>query len=181
MARKKKTLISGIPREEAEAAFAKYCECEAHLKKITALIELACTKIREKYADEVSTLGDARDKAFEVLESFARENPDLFTNKKSLEMSYGTLGFRTGMPKLKPLKGFKWPDILELVKTLIPDYIRTTEEVAKDKIIADRDEDVEMRTDGQQVKVSMKTAMEKCGIQVVQEETFFVEPKKEDE
>ena len=42
--------------------------------------------------------------------------------------------------------------------------MRQTEEIAKDKLLADREaEDVGGK-------------MSKCGIQVVQEETFFVEP-----
>ena len=61
-------------------------------------------------------------------------------------------------------------------------YIRKVEEIAKDKLLADRDlEDVKITESGlMEQEVTMKEAMAKCGIQVVQEETFYVEPKKED-
>lgn len=54
------------------------------------------------------------------------------------------------------------------MKEFLPGYVRQTEEIAKDKLLADRDVE----------EVSGK--MSKCGIQVVQEETFYVEPKKEE-
>ena len=48
--RKKKTIISGVTREAAEAAFGQYAKADAQINKINAEIELACAKIREKHA-----------------------------------------------------------------------------------------------------------------------------------
>lgn len=102
-------------------------------------------------------------------QAFATENQaELFTKKKSLDMTHGTIGFRTGTPKLKTLKGFTWASAVNLVKEFLPSFIRTSEEVAKDKLLADRDEE------------GMTEKMAKCGIQVVQDETFYVDPKKEE-
>lgn len=83
-------------------------------------------------------------------------------------MAHGTIGFRTGTPKLKTLKGFTWASALQLVKEFLPDFIRRTEEIAKDKMLADRESE------------GMTEKLSKCGITVAQDETFFVEPKKED-
>lgn len=83
-------------------------------------------------------------------------------------MAHGTIGFRTGTPKLKTLKGFTWASALNLVKEFLPDFIRKTEEVAKDRLLADRDVD------------GMNEKMAKCGIVVAQDETFYVEPKQEE-
>lgn len=54
-------------------------------------------------------------------------------------MAHGVIGFRTGTPKLKTLKGFTWASALQLVKEFLPGYVRQTEEIAKDKLLADRD------------------------------------------
>lgn len=81
-------------------------------------------------------------------------------------MAHGVIGFRTGTPKLKTLKGFTWASALQLVKEFLPGYIRQTEEIAKDKLLADRDTE------------EMAPQMAKCGIQVSQDETFYVEPKR---
>lgn len=167
--REKKTIISGVTREVADEAFASYSMAEAQAAKITADIELQCAKIREKYADKLADLEEQKAIAFDTLQAYASENKgDLFTKKKSLDMVHGTIGFRTGTPKLKTLKGFTWASALQLVREFLPSYIRTTEEITKDKLLADRDVE------------GMQDNMSRCGIQVVQDETFFVEPKKEE-
>ena len=185
MARQKKTIITGVSREAADEAFATYAKSDAQIQKINAEIELQCAKIREKYADKLATLGAEKDKAFDVLQSFATENQaELFTKKKSLDMAHGTIGFRTGTPKLKTLKGFTWASALQLAKKFLPaTYIRQTEEIAKDKLLADRDlKEVAVydTPTGDPREVTMREAMAACGIQVAQDETFYVEPKKEE-
>ena len=58
-----------------------------------------------------------------------------------------------------------------LVEELHPDgiYERLTEEIARDKMLADRDEE------------GMAELFTKCGVYVDQDEAFYVEPKKEKE
>ena len=185
MGRQKKTIISGVSREAADEAFATYAKSDAQIQKINAEIELQCAKIREKYADKLAVLGAERDNAFDVLQSFATENQaELFVKKKSLDMAHGTIGFRTGTPKLKTLKGFTWASALQLAKKFLPvTYIRQSEDIAKDKLLADRElEEVDVydTPTGDPRTVKMREAMAVCGIQVVQEETFYVEPKKEE-
>jgi len=181
--RKKKVIITGVSREAADEAFATYAKSDAQIQKINADIELQCAKIREKHADKLATLIEEKDKAFDTLQAFATENQaELFAKKKSLEMAHGVIGFRTGTPKLKTLKGFTWASALQLVKRFLPDYIRQTEEIAKDKLLTDRDGNVSMEVSDSPslVEVPIRQAMTECGIQVTQDETFYVEPKKED-
>lgn len=130
-------------------------------------------------AARLAELDAAKTVAFDTLQSFATENQaELFSKKKSLDMAHGVIGFRTGTPKLKTLKGFTWASALQLVKEFLPGYVRTTEEVAKDKLLADRDMEVKVKDGEDKVKLSQE--MTRCGIQVVQDETFYVEPKKEE-
>ena len=99
-------------------------------------------------------------------------------------MAHGTIGFRTGTPKLKTLKGFTWASALQLAKKFLPfNYIRQTEDIAKDRLLADRDlEEIAVydTPTGDTRTVTMREAMSVCGIQVVQDEAFYVEPKKEE-
>lgn len=179
--RQKKTLIQGITAEQANDAFANYAKADAQINKINADVELQCAKIREKRADELTRLSDEREKAFDTLQAYAVENQaELFTKKKSLEMTHGTIGFRTGTPKLKTLKGFTWASALQLVKEFLPGYVRQTEEIAKDKLLADRDSEVMVTGDPLGPGKPMREQMAKCGIAVTQDETFYVEPKKEE-
>ena len=181
--RQKKTVITGVTREAAEEAFAQYAKADAQIEKINAEIDLQCAKIREKYQSQLGTLACDRECAFDTLQAYATENQaELFTKKKSLDMAHGTIGFRTGTPKLKTLKGFTWASALTLVKKYMPGYVRTSEEIAKDKLLADRElEAVDFVENGiTKKKESMSAAMAECGIIVAQDEAFYVEPKKED-
>ena len=167
--REKKTVYSGVKQEEMELAFADYARADARIQKINATMDIEMTRIREKYQDELAKLTETKDNAFDIMQTYAMENRDeLFSRRKSMETTHGILGFRTGTPKLKTLKGFTWASVLNLLKEFLPGYVRTIEEPAKDRLLADRDlEDV-------------IEAMPKVGITVVQDETFYVEPKKEE-
>ena len=168
--RVKKTVVSGITRETAEQAFADYAAADAKVQGITARMDQEMTRIREKYADQLAELGDTKERNFEIIQTYATENKDvLFSKKKSMESAHGVFGFRTGTPKLKNLKGFTWAAVTNLCKELLPGYIRTTEELAKDKLLADRDVQ------------EIAGIFPKIGVQVVQDETFYLEPKKENE
>jgi phage host-nuclease inhibitor protein Gam len=169
MAREKKVIHTGVSSEQMEASFSDYARADAKLAKISATIDVQMVQIREKYVDEIARLVEERAKAFEVLQTFAMENRELFAKKKSMESVHGVFGFRTGTPKLKTLKGFTWGAVTNLLKEFLPGYVRTIEEPAKDRLLADRDlEDV-------------VNLFPKVGIAVTQDESFFVEPKKEAE
>jgi phage host-nuclease inhibitor protein Gam len=167
--REKKVIYSGITSETMEAAMAEYAAADARLAKINATMDEQFTRIREKYQDEISTLTEIKEKNFEVVQAFAQENRDeLFSKKKSMETTHGMFGFRTGTPKLKTLKGFTWGAVLNLLKEFLPGYVRVIEEPAKDKLLADRE------------MPEVSKNMSKCGIEVVQDEVFFIELKKEE-
>jgi phage host-nuclease inhibitor protein Gam len=168
MAREKKVVHTGVSTEQMETAFGEYAIADARLQKINATIDEQATKIRDKYADEISKLTEKKEQSFGVMQAFALENKDeLFAKKKSMDSVHGTLGFRTGTPKLKLLKGFTWGAVTNLLKEFLPEYVRTTDEPAKDKLLADRDDEDVCGLFG------------KVGIAVTQDETFYVEPKKE--
>ena len=169
MSREKKVVHTGVSTEQMELAFADYARADARTQKINATMDIEMTKIREKYADELGKLSEAKEKAFDVMQAFAVENQaELFSKKKSFETVHGILGFRTGTPKLKTLKGFTWAAITNLLKEYLPGYVRISEEPAKDKLLADRDVE------------NVAALFPKVGIAVTQDESFYVEPKKEE-
>lgn len=164
----KKLLTEQLTIEDAEAIFAEYAAADAQEQKITAQMDIAITKIREKYQDELAELAERKRNAFERLQHFATNAPELFIHKKSIELTHGKLGFRTGTPALKTLKGFTWGSALNLVKEFLPSFVRIKEEVDKEGLLAKREEP------------EVQPLLAKCGLRVEQAETFFVEPKKEE-
>ena len=168
MARQKKTIISGVSREAMEEAFNAYATADAQQRSLTAEMDSKLVEIRESYADRLASLETEKKEAFEKMQVFATENrEELFSKRKSMETTHGILGFRIGNPKLKVRKGMTWAGVLELLKIKGKNYVRTVEEVAKDKLLAERDLD------------KCKAVMDACNIDVIQDETFFVEPKTE--
>lgn len=167
--REKKVIVSGVTREAMETAFADYAAADAKVQQLNGKMDGEITRIREKYQDDLAKLQERKDNAFDVMQAFGMENKDeLFSKKKSFETAHGIIGFRTGTPKLKTLKGFTWPSVTNLLKELLPSYVRTIDEPAKDKLLADRE------------MPEVNEKFSKVGIFVDQDESFFVEPKKED-
>lgn len=167
--REKKVVHSGVTSEQMENAFAEFAKADAKIQKINAEMDVKIANIREKYSGDLSSLSEQRDKAFDMIQAYSLENKDeLFAKKKSAENTHGTFGFRTGTPKLATLKGFTWGAVTNLLKEFLPGYVRVTEEPAKDKLLADRDVE------------ETREAFSKCGISVKQDETFFIELKKEE-
>lgn len=164
----KKLITEQISVEEAEQLFAEYAAADAKEQRITATMDVQITKIREKYQDDLAQLAEAKRNTFEKLQHFATNAPELFTSKKSLDFTHGKLGFRTGTPALKTLKGFTWGSTLNLVKEFLPNFVRVKEEVDKESLLASRE------------KEEVADKLTKCGLKVEQSETFFVEPKKEE-
>lgn len=130
------------------------------------------TFAREKYEEPLSALVKQIEEKTALLESWASANPGEFPKqRKSIELLHGTIGFRTGTPKLKTLAKWTWDRVLEKLKQLgkpVADFIRTKEEVNKEAIIT-------AVTTG-----TMLVGEERqWGCAVVQDEAFFVEPKLE--
>jgi phage host-nuclease inhibitor protein Gam len=102
-----------------------------------------------------------------LLESWASANPGEFPkNRKSIELIHGVIGYRTGTPKLKTLPKWTWDRVLEKLKEMLPEMVRSKEEVNKEGIIAAVGEG----------RLEPESARQ-LGVTVVQDETFFVEPR----
>lgn len=167
--RVKKTVLTGITRAAADEAFANYAAADAKCIKITSTMDEQFTRIREKYQEELNRLNDEKTAAFDIMQAFSTENKEeLFKKKRSVETQHGSFGFRTGTPKLKTKKGFTWAAVTNLLKIHLPSFVRTTEEPAKDLLLSSRD------------NLEITKFYPECGIEVGQDEVFFVECKKED-
>lgn len=167
--REKKVIVSGVTREQMDEAFGKYAAADANIEKIMASMDAKITEIRNKNAAKLLSLEQEKAEAFDAIQAFATENRDeYFSEKKSMETPHGVLGFRTGTPQLKTRRGFTWASVLNLLKKANPEYIRTKEEVAKSDLLADREHE------------ETRQLFEEIGVFVDQDETFFVECKKEE-
>lgn len=137
--RVKKTVITGVTREAAEQAFADYAAADAKVQGITARMDQEMTRIREKYADQLA--GAGRHQGTQL-----RDYPDLRHGEQGgavqQEKEYGIRPRRVRIShrhsQAEEPERFTWAAVTNLCKELLPGYIRTTEELAKDKLLADR-------------------------------------------
>jgi phage host-nuclease inhibitor protein Gam len=156
-------------RDEAEAVMNELALAANNRRKLNTQLDAAILKLKENIAPALAECDDAIKTKTDILLAWAQANPEQFGKKKSIEMLAGTLGFRTGTPKLVLLsRAFTWEKVLENVQRLIPAFVRGKPEIDKEAILAQRDEE------------TLQHALKACGMKVVQDEGFFVEPKLTD-
>jgi phage host-nuclease inhibitor protein Gam len=168
MAREKKKVITGISHEQAQDASAAYAAAYVAKMKLEAKMNEEINRIRSKYQDNITKLEDAKAENYEVLHVYASEQKDTWGNVKSIELLHTRIGFRTGMPRLKCDRSFNWTSVTALLEEYYPDYVRIVTEPNKEKLIADRDNE------------GFDKLCKKTHLSVVQDETFFAEPKVEE-
>jgi phage host-nuclease inhibitor protein Gam len=73
------------------------------------------------------------------LEDFCIEHRDDFGDKKSKELSHGTVNFRTHPPSVQKIKGVTWDAVINLIKRSkkwVSSFVRIKEDVDKDAVLA---------------------------------------------
>lgn len=174
MTRVKKKVISNVTLEQAQEASELYASKYLRLSTIEAKINEEVAKIKAKYNEEVAKLQEELKEPEQVLMVFAEEQKSNWS-KKSFELLHTVIGFRTGTPKVdKTKKGFSWDAIVELLKKnkSFKPFIRTKEEINKEAILQLREE---VEADAKILNALKQEAF----IEIKQDETVFVEVKKE--
>jgi phage host-nuclease inhibitor protein Gam len=150
-----------------DTAIASYSNATSGICHLNYIIAAEQSEIYERYEATLSTLQQQQQEAFEQIKTYCLQRKQtLFGKRRSMHTAAGTLGFRLGTPKLKPMDGTTWNDILPLLKERLPDYVRTTEEPAKDALLQQRHQ------------YEVASQLQPIGLQVVQDEVFYIEPLK---
>ena len=167
--REKRKVIAGITADQYQDALAVYATSDAKADKLVAQMNVEVTRIREKYDGTLTELMQEKEKQQEIIQAYCTENKEtMFSDKRSVETAYGKVGFRLGTPKLKTLPKFTWDRVLDKLELLMPDFIRTKKEVDKEALLANRSE------------AKVANHLSEVGVYVDQDETFFIELKKEE-
>jgi len=158
-------------RDEAEATMNELANCANNKRKLQVRLDSAVLKLQEEAAPGISQCDAAIIAKSDALRAWAEANPGEFLKgRKSIDFLSGTLGFRTGTPKLGLLsRAWSWEKVLQVLKSnpMYQKFVRTKEEVDKERILA-------------------TAAQEKCfdpgymGMKITQDESFYVEPKLTD-
>lgn len=167
---KRPTTPTPISREEAELILNDIALATANKQKLVAAKNNALLAVQKFHAPGIALCDTAIADLTAQLQAWAEANRAVvFAKRKSLVWPGGKFGFRTGTPKLCLLnRKWSWDSVLTKVKALVPDWVRTKEELDKEAVLADHATD----------DVHQATAEElaKMGMKVTQDEGFFVEP-----
>jgi phage host-nuclease inhibitor protein Gam len=155
-----------LSRAEIENLIADVATAMNDHRRLAAEMDERLNVIREEYSEPLKECQAVINDRVPLIQSWAETHREEFGKRKSLEFGLGTIGWRTGTHKLKTLAKWTWDRVLEKIKSLpaMKDYVRVKEEVNRETIIADREH----------LGPEMLAAI---GVRVVQEESFFVEPK----
>lgn len=154
-------------RDEMEWVVGEICALTIKSDALVVQMDEYIQEVRERYQTDLTAIKEKLPPLMALAQDWAEANPSAFGQNKSIEMTHGTVGFRTGMPTVKTLAGWTWAKVLVAVKSLrLVSYIRTYEEIDKDAIIADR-------------KTILQETLRQMGLRIKQEESFFVDSKRE--
>jgi phage host-nuclease inhibitor protein Gam len=171
MAKKEvKKPVENVTREQAETAFKDYSVSKSKYDELSATMEQKLAEVRERYSSDLVEAKAKFESSLELLETFANQHPELFEENKTVDMLHGTITKRKGNFAFKQLKSFtKDKIVLALKVAKLNRFIRTktVEEIDKEGLIAERD------------NPKVNKHFQKAGIEIVQEDYFYFEPKTE--
>lgn len=152
-------------REEAEAVMNELALTANNQRTFLANRDAEVLAINAKYEGNLASCAQAIKQKSDALRVWAESNPEEFpTGRKSLDLVSGALGFRTGMPTLALLsRAWTWEKVTEAVCRHLPNFIRNKAEVDRGAILGQR--------------VELAFILSKCGLKVMQDKSFFIEPK----
>lgn len=163
----KKRIVVAPSREEVGEVMKSFAEASSMIKELEAKEELQLLEVRKNYEERAIALLEQKQNALEKLEAFGVHNKqEFFDKKRSMDLHHGVIGFRTGTPKVSKPRSITWNKVIETLNEAGSVFLRTRIEVDKDKIIASRDDQEVMQE------------LEQIGVNVIQEETFFVSLKE---
>jgi phage host-nuclease inhibitor protein Gam len=152
-------------REAMESVVGEIAAIKNRQRQLAAAMDAQIQAVRERYEGDLAAETGALDEKMEDLRAWSEANPAQFGAARSIETVHGIVGWRTGQPALKTLAGWTFDRVLQALKeTGATSYIRVKEEVNKQQLLGHRD-------------ILGHGKLRELGLRVVQEDSFFVEPK----
>ncbi len=153
-------------RAQFDSTVDDICKLQIDREILVADRDRLIASVMEEHNPRIEAIGSEISAKLILCEKYATTHREsLFGKLKSAASSLGLFGFRTGNPKLVLLnRKWKWDDVLQALKSLgREELIRRKEECDKDAL--KKLEDAELAA---------------VGLRIDQEETFFIEPKRDD-
>ena len=166
MSARLKSTVTIDSRAQFEVTVDEICKHQLDREQLITLRDRLLAEIMEEHNPEIDKISQQISAKLVLCEKFATTHREtLFGKLKSAASALGLFGFRTGNPKLVLLnRKWKWDDVLQALRTTErTELIRTKQEPDKDALKKLGDAD-----------------LASLGLRIDQDETFFIEPKRED-
>jgi phage host-nuclease inhibitor protein Gam len=153
-------------RAQFESTVDEICKLQLDREQLVTERDRLLADVREEHDPRIEKIGTDIAAKLVLCEKFATVHREsLFGKLKSAASSLATFGFRTGNPKLVLLnRKWKWDDVLSALKGKErTDLIRKKEEADKDALKKLPDDE-----------------LASFGCRIDQDETFFIEPKRDE-
>jgi phage host-nuclease inhibitor protein Gam len=152
-----------VTQQAYQTALSAYVKNELDKRALLVKRDKEAAKIVDKYNGDFERIEKEQKEFAETLQQYADDNRQtLFGDQKSIKDKSYEIGFRSGKLKVEILEGQTEESVLALLKKKLPDYIRTTEAIAKDKLISDAKD------------ANVLKHLEKCGLKFASGEVFFI-------
>ncbi len=151
-------------RDQAEEMMHELAQSENQRRHLMAQLDAAILKAEQAAGPGIAACDAEVKLKSESLRAWAESNPLEFAKgRRSIALRCGTIGFRTGTPRLALLsRAFTWDAVMERLRGKgWTHFIRTRTEPDKESLMAQR----------------ATYNLNEVGLKVVQDETFYVEPQ----
>lgn len=167
MSKRIKLQSNPLTRAEVESLVADIATAANTKRAINTQIDEQILAIRKEHEAGLAAAETEIKNKSALVQSWAEANPEAFGKLKSLRLAFGTIGFRTGTPKLKTLSGWTFARVLERLLALPwgRAYVRVAEDIDREALIA-------ASRQGNLTDAELREA----GCRVAQDESFFIEP-----
>ena len=173
-------------REEFEQAANEAALIDTTILGLEVRRDQLIQRVRQRYAAKIDPLVEERDTLTTRAEKYAEGHRAelLPKDKKSVLLTLASFGWKLGNRAVKAISK-KLDDqtiIANLKEAGLGSYVRTVEEIAKDKILADCKDDLTLAkliTDNFGDAVPVPVALLSVGLKITQADTFYIQPKEE--
>ena len=103
-------------RAQMEEVVGQIAEAKINQQIKTGEMDARILAVREEFEDELAGYAQDIQLLMAAAAAWAEANPAEFGKGKSIDMVHATVGFRTGQPQLKTLRGWTWEKVLQAIK-----------------------------------------------------------------
>ena len=154
-----------LTKKEVEKVMEGYAQLEVEKEVLQQNYEEELNKLKARFEPQIAALNEHMEDQADQLQYYAETHYQQFKKHRSMSTAFGNLGFRLCPPKVKILEGYDLKEIVENVDQNKPELIVVKKSLNKEQILKHREEPefIEM--------------LHRLGLDVVQDESFFIEPK----